>query len=179
MYICSLPAASGKLHHVRHFTVFNDAITHGLSFRENDEQNHAFPTGIRNSIVDFVDFQFFKRVYWPKLAYQGHTGLHADAGMVFSEIMGVVKGSASTRNGLKPLSRAEYIIRSPNLAPLFPTPDERSILFNLYSQYEDRKLQRGDRDAVDRIISILHGVKRYGLDEKLKGIIQEIYVDGT
>lgn len=179
MYICSLPATSGKLHHVSHVTVFNDAITHSLSISENDENHNAPPSGIRNSIVDFVDFQFFKRVYWPKLTYQGPTGLHADAGMVFSEIMGVIKGSASTRNGLKPLSRAEYITRSPNLAPLFPTPDERSLLFNLYNQYEDRKLQRGDRDAIDRIIKILHGVKRYGLDEKLKGIIQEIYVDGT
>ncbi|KAF8420254.1 hypothetical protein EV426DRAFT_675679 [Tirmania nivea] len=142
---------------------------------ENDRENYAIP--IRNRIVDFVDFRFFKRVYWPKLAYQGSVGLYLDAGMVFSEIMGVIKGSASSRNGLKPLSREAYISRSPNLAPVFPTPDGRRLLFNLYRQYEDRKLQRGDGDAIDRMINILNGVKRYNLDERLKEVIQEIYVD--
>lgn len=177
MYICSLPATCGKHHYVRPVILFSNTITKTQSFRKNDKNNYAIPT--RNTIVEFVDFQFFKRVYWPKLAYQSSVGLHVDAGMVFSEIMGVIKGSASTRNGLKPLSREAYITRSPNLAPVFPTPDGRRFLFNLYSQYEDRKSQRGDGDAIDRIINILHGVKRYGLDERLKEVIQEIYVDGT
>ncbi|KAF8426773.1 hypothetical protein EV426DRAFT_448432 [Tirmania nivea] len=147
------------------------------TIEQNDRENYAIPVG--DPVADFVDFQFFKIVYWPKLACRSGLGLglNLDPGIVFSEIMGVIKGSASTRNGLKPLSRDEYITRSANLAPSFPTPAARTALFDLYTQYEHRKKQRGDEDTIDRIIKIHLGLKRYGLEQNLRDVIQEIFVD--
>ncbi|KAF8459699.1 hypothetical protein BDZ91DRAFT_741800 [Kalaharituber pfeilii] len=145
------------------------------TIRENDKQNFAISE--QKNVSEFVDFNFFQKVYWPQLLYQNASEYHLEAGIVFSEIMGVIKGAASMRNGLKPLSREEYLTRSPNLAPAFPTPVMREMIFNLYSQYERRRKQRGDEDAMDQMINILHGVRRYGLEERLRNIIQEIYVD--
>ena len=85
--------------------------------------------------------------------------------------------SASVRGGLKPLSRDAYIARSPHLTPVFP--HARELLFDIYSQYEERKNARGDEDAIDRMIKIVHGLGRHGLEARLQNVIQEIYVDGA
>ncbi|KAF8459690.1 P-loop containing nucleoside triphosphate hydrolase protein [Kalaharituber pfeilii] len=145
------------------------------TIRENDKQKFAIRE--QKNVSEFVDFHFFKKVYWPHLSYQSASQHHLEAGIVFSEIMGVIKGAASMRNGLKPLSKDEYLTRSPTLAPAFPTPVMREMIFNLYSQYERRRKQRGDEDAMDQMINILHGVRRYGLEKRLRNIIHEIYVD--
>ncbi|KAF8459683.1 hypothetical protein BDZ91DRAFT_799763 [Kalaharituber pfeilii] len=144
------------------------------TIKENDKQNFAIPE--RKNVSDFVDFHFFKSVYWPRLMYQSAPEYHLEAGIVFSEIMGVIKGAASIRNGLKPLSRDEYLTRSPNLAPAFPTPVMREMIFNLYSQYERRRKQRGDEDAMDRMINILHGVRRYEVQDQ-RPIEIELFLD--
>ncbi|KAF8463424.1 hypothetical protein BDZ91DRAFT_305427 [Kalaharituber pfeilii] len=155
------------------FTYFLKLVENTI--RENDRQNFAIAD--RSSIGDFVDFQFFKAVYWPKFRYTRAIGRHLEANLVFSEIMGVIKGAASMQNGLKPLSRDEYITRSSSLAPAFPTTAEREVLFDLYSQYESSKRQHGHHDAMDRMISILHSITSNGLTKTLRNIVQEIYVD--
>lgn len=99
-----------------------------------------------------------------------------DAGLVFSEIMGVIKGAGSSKNRFCPLSREEYIARSPNLAPSFPS--NREMLYGLYENYERIKSQREEYDSIDKVTTLLNAITTPSLKRKLYNIIQEIYVDG-
>jgi len=101
-----------------------------------------------------------------------------DAGLVFSEIMGVIKGAGSSKNGFRPLSREEYIARSPNLAPSFPTQSDRERLYGLYENYERIKSQRGEHDSIDKVTALLNAITTPSMRRKLYDILQEIYVDG-
>jgi len=121
-----------------------------------------------------VDFTIFKAAYWPKL----QPPKRMDAGLVFSEIMGVIKGAGSSRNRFCPLSREEYIARSPNLAPSFPAQSDRKILYGLYENYERIKSQRGEYDSIDKVTTLLNTITTPSMKRRLHDIIQEIYVDG-
>ena len=121
-----------------------------------------------------MDFTIFKAAYWPKL----WAPRHMDAGLVFSEIMGVIKGAGSSKNGFCPLSREEYIARSPNLAPSFPTQSDRERLYGLYENYERIKSQRGEHDSIDKVTALLNTITVPSMKRKLYNILHEIYVDG-
>ncbi|KAF8460084.1 hypothetical protein BDZ91DRAFT_740262 [Kalaharituber pfeilii] len=124
---------------------------------------------------DLVDLTIFKAAYWRGISYPKHIKL--DAGSVFSEIMGVIKGCALSETGYKPLSRAHYMERSVRLAPAFPSQNEREVLYNIYEQYEVKKRKRHEYDAMDRVTSILRAFddKNLGLD--VRNMVDEIYVD--
>ncbi|KAF8461600.1 hypothetical protein BDZ91DRAFT_736591 [Kalaharituber pfeilii] len=140
------------------------------TIRAHDRQNFDFTE--RQGAGELVDFTIFKAAYWPKM---GASKL--DPGLVFSEIMGVIKGAGSSKNGFRPLSRDEYIARSPNLAPSFPSQSERELLYSIYENYERMKKQRRDHDSIDKVMSVLNAVSQPSMKRRLYDILQEIYVD--
>ena len=105
-----------------------------------------------------------------------HTSRQLDPGLVFSEIMGVIKGAGSSKTNYRPLSRNEYIERSANLAPTFQS--QREQLYALYEKYESLKTQRREYDSIDNVSSVLNFIRNPTMQRKLDDIIQEIYVDG-
>jgi hypothetical protein len=124
-----------------------------------------------------VDFYTFKIDYWGAFP-KGLTKPFA-VELVFSEIMGVIKGSVSSRTSLQPLSREEYLTKSCRLAPIFTTDWERNKVYDLYEKYEGKKKGYGDRDYVDRVVCLLRAL----LDNKflrngLNLTFDEVYVDG-
>jgi hypothetical protein len=92
--------------------------------------------------------------------------------------MGVIKGSAATESDLGSLSRDEYLQLSHKKAPTF-TSEQREKVYDLYLLYEKQKKRNGDRDGIDRVISLL---KFLHADTELRQIIggffEELYVDG-
>ncbi|KAF3260640.1 hypothetical protein TWF192_009921 [Orbilia oligospora] len=119
-----------------------------------------------------VDFGKFKRIYWPKL---GRKGLPVDG--VFSEIMGVIKGTSSAF-GHQPLSEAQFQELAHRAAPNFRPGPEREAVYELYKAYEKRKGSFDEWDDLDRI-SKLHELlaKDEKLSSRLRSQITEVYVD--
>lgn len=130
-----------------------------------------------NRRPQFVDLGIFKIEYWQRLP--ASLTKHLSLELVFSEIMGVIKGSASGSTDLEPLDREQYLSTSCRLAPTFTDTHIRGRVYDIYECYESRKAMLGDRDGVDRVTSFLSTIRR---DEALKELIQgfwdEVYVDG-
>jgi len=99
--------------------------------------------------------------------------------LAFSEIMGVIKGSNSSRLSLAPLTREEYSGRSSRLAPAFSMEAERSRVYDVFLAYEATKNDRGETDNVDRVVKLLGAVRKNStLRQSLGAAFHEIYIDG-
>lgn len=99
--------------------------------------------------------------------------------LVFSEVLGIIKGSTSSLTGLRPLTREEYVSRSCRIAPLFTLETERQSVYDVFETYEKMKVGYQDWDAIDRtrhILAQLHDDR--SLLIKLRELIDELYVDG-
>lgn len=150
------------------------------NFRNSDGPLDHRTTGIPGTKRPFhgqvVDGYAFQLDYWPRFAHTLTKDISAS--LVFAEIMGVIKGSASSRNSLAPLDRQEYLRRSCRLAPTFVLEAERSRVYDIFEMYETQKTDRGDVDYVDRVVRILQAVRR---DPSLKRILRstfdEVYID--
>ena len=144
---------------------------------ESPEENLIDYTNKRRLVrAQFVDFHAFKRDYWPHFSRLLTKGLPVN--LVFAEIMGVIKGSASSRDSLAPLRREEYLTRSCRLAPAFVLEAERSRVYEIFQAYERLKLGMGGADHVDRVVKLLRTVRG---DSSLKQLLQstfdEVYID--
>jgi len=123
-----------------------------------------------------VDFYAFRVNYWPRFSQILTKGLSVH--LVFAEIMGVIKGSESSRDSLIALGRAEYLKRSSRLAPNFPLEAERSRVYDIFESYEALKHQYGAIDYVDRVVIVLRGLQHDpSLLQILRANFDEIYVD--
>ena len=123
-----------------------------------------------------VDLQAFKLDYWPHLSHALTKDLSVN--LVFAEIMGVIKGSASSRGSLAPLSREEYLTRSCRLAPTFVLEAERSRVYEIFKMYEKLKLEMCGADYVDRVVRLLRAVRRDpSLKQLLRSTFDEVYID--
>ncbi|KAL1662505.1 hypothetical protein GGF50DRAFT_58831, partial [Schizophyllum commune] len=96
-----------------------------------------------------VTYRLFFTEYWPHFSQTLTKGL--DPALVFSEIMGVIKGSEEasalpshylSREGYENLSRR----RQSTFASC------RNIVYDIFVQYEKEKARRGDYDAADRYV---------------------------
>lgn len=124
-----------------------------------------------------VDFQAFKLDYWPHLPHNITKNLSVD--LVFAEIMGVIKGSSSSRELLTPLSREEYLTRSSRLAPAFRSEAEKSCVYDVFIAYEHLKFSHEGLDHIDRVVKLLKAVREDSLLRQLLGSkFEEIYIDG-
>ncbi|KAH0545413.1 hypothetical protein FGG08_000554 [Glutinoglossum americanum] len=140
----------------------------------NDPQSPQTMTRAYQRKPQTVDFYTFKVDYWGQLP--GTRCLPIE--LVFAEIMGVIKGSASSRESLSPLSRQEYMSRGYRQAPFFTLESERTSVYNLYEAYEGVKRGFGDVDYIDRVVNLLQAIRG---DERLRerfGVaFDEVYVD--
>ncbi|KAF8420242.1 hypothetical protein EV426DRAFT_566796 [Tirmania nivea] len=125
-----------------------------------------------------VDAQIFIDHYWSKIP--GGTKGIIPVDLVFSEIMGIIKGSASGLPGrsLKSLTREEYLNKSCRVAPLFTSEAERKQVYMIYESYEKLKGKYRDWDGVDRTREVLLQMRETpALVSRLRDVIEEIYVD--
>ena len=124
----------------------------------------------------FVDGYTFQVDYWPRFSHAVTKDISVS--LVFAEIIGVIKGSASSRDSLAPLCREEYLTRSCRLAPTFVLEAERSRVYEIFEMYETLKIDRGDVDYVDRVVRILNAVRRDpSLRRILRSTFDEVYID--
>ena len=130
----------------------------------------------RSRQQQFIDAYAFEVDYWPRFSHVRTK--HISVQLVFAEIMGVIKGSESSRESLIPLNREDYLKRSSRLAPTFSSETERSRVYDIFEQYETMKHQRGDFDYVDRVVTLLKGMYRdQALMQLLRSTFDEMYVD--
>ncbi|GAD91519.1 hypothetical protein PVAR5_0091 [Paecilomyces variotii No. 5] len=123
-----------------------------------------------------VNFNIFKTEYWEHFATNLTSSCSAE--LVFSEIMGVIKGSISSSESLEPLSREDYLQTSSRLAPSFTSEVEREKVYTAFERYEKLKRQRGEIDDMDRVAAVLTSVKQtIGLESLIRQCFEEIYVD--
>lgn len=124
----------------------------------------------------FVDFQSFKLDYWPRFPATLAGNLPVE--LAFAEIMGVIKGSLSSRETLKPLSRNEYLQLSSRLAPAFTLEIEKSRVYDIFEKYQALKLHRRESDGVDRVVKAIRAVREnQRLKDYLGATFDEIYID--
>ena len=123
-----------------------------------------------------VDFALFKSEYWKQ--FPSSLTRHCEPGLVFAEILGVIKGSISNEGELRTLSRDDYLALSHKKAPTFLS-EERQEVYDIYLRYESRKAQNGDRDGIDRVASLLNFMRTAdpGFCRLVETFFGEIYVD--
>lgn len=126
-----------------------------------------------------VDLVTFKTKYWPVLSrVQSPMFKGFEPGIVFAEIMGVIKGFSSSSSNFRHLTRGEYKALRARVAPNFS--EKRDHLYILYEHYEAMKEIQGERDGVDRVLEVMKELKNGDqLRRRLHGFLHEIYVDGT
>ena len=123
-----------------------------------------------------VDFYTFKLDYWPGLprSLTRRVGVN----LVFAEIMGVIKGSASSGKSLTFLSRQDYLNRSCRLAPVFKAEDDRSVVYDIFERYEEMRKENQDVDNVDRVVRMMKAIRRNAsLKQLLESTFDEVYID--
>ena len=125
----------------------------------------------------FVDSRAFRLDYWPRLSHLITSHISVD--LVIAEIMGVIKGSTSSRESLEPLSREDYLTRSSRLAPNFHSESERSRVYEAFQAYEALKITAEDYDHVDRVVKLLRAIRGDSqLQRILTSAFDEVYIDG-
>ena len=143
---------------------------------ESSDDHPRWQPSPDSQISDFVDLQSFKLDYWPKFPPALVKNLASE--LVFAEILGVIKGSLSSRETLKPISREDYMRLSSRLAPSFTLESERSRVYALFESYQVLKLRRGELDGVDRVVKIIGAVREsQGLSNYLKTTFDDVYID--
>ncbi|KAL8646450.1 MAG: hypothetical protein Q9210_006135 [Variospora velana] len=143
---------------------------------ENHHEQEAVPSHRHQADSGgCVDFSAFKQIYWPKIS-AGTSRLPLP--LVFAEIMGVIKGSASSIDTLGPLSLDDYLNASSRIAPLFILATERTEVYRAFEQYEKLKRLRSEFDYVDRVIDLLRATRTDPtLQKMMASSIEELYID--
>ncbi|KAG8748764.1 hypothetical protein FRC11_011909, partial [Ceratobasidium sp. 423] len=131
----------------------------------------------RNRHKRLINFSTFKHHYWPKFDFNLTWGL--DPALVFSEILGVIKGYGQD------LTEDEYLNgltskKSPLLANV------RNEVYAVFKAYKDRCYTRGETDAADRVRVILSalrdganfgsGVDHLFVDEVQDQLMADVYL---
>lgn len=127
-------------------------------------------------IGNCVDFATFKSEYWPRLPREITRRLPLS--LVFSEIMGVIKGSAVSARSFTSLTCVEYLSQSSRIAPTFVLEDERARVYQAFEIYEQMKRERHQVDYVDRVISLLRTMRTNPSFKRiLTAAVDELYID--
>ncbi|CAE6446890.1 unnamed protein product [Rhizoctonia solani] len=146
---------------------------------EHEQKERGYQMSIRcDNIVDFKVFQF---EYWPK--FKSNLKLGLDPASVYSEIMGVIKGSS---NAMKSpdgfLSRNEYLVGTTRKALCQLDAGLRTQIYNIFEHYKKIKGERFERDPADRIRPLLNLVtddviQSQALETRSKYLVDFLYVD--
>ena len=142
----------------------------------SEEEYPQWRPSTKDTITQYVDFQSFKLDYWPRFPAALVKNLPVE--LAFAEIMGVIKGSISSRGTLKSLSRKEYLELSSRMAPNFTLESEKSRVYDVFEKYHVSKLRRRELDGVDRVIKVIRAVREnQRLKNHLEVTFDEIYID--
>ncbi|KAG7450843.1 uncharacterized protein BT62DRAFT_1001658 [Guyanagaster necrorhizus] len=165
-----LPAKYSELEE-RHFPLF---ITFdGLCEMLEADMGAQTSTSIeRNkSHMSVITLESFFEYYWSYFPEPLVKGL--DPTLVFSQIIGVIKGSKETLSEEKRhLSRATYLDLSKRQQSTFA--DRRGEVYKLFELYMHKKKVRGDYDTADRT----HNILKYFTEQGIPGQgLDHLYVD--
>ncbi|ERF74595.1 hypothetical protein EPUS_00725 [Endocarpon pusillum Z07020] len=142
----------------------------------SEEEIPWWQPSTKSTIAQFIDSQSFRLDYWPRFPANLVKNLPVE--LAFAEIIGVIQGSISSRETLKPLSREAYLELSSRVAPTFTLETEKSQIYDLFEKYQALKLQRREMDGVDRVTKLIKAVRD---NQRLKDIMgatfDEIYID--
>ncbi|KAJ7151710.1 hypothetical protein C8R46DRAFT_1357916 [Mycena filopes] len=120
-----------------------------------------------------LTYEKFQRDYWPHFPQSLSKGL--DAAMVFSEWMGVIKGSEETLTSKSYyLDREDYLNLSERRQSTFS--DQRARIYDLFERYLTQKTLDSDTDAADRTHAILKSIQNHDVPGRR---IDYLYVDET
>ncbi|KAI0321916.1 hypothetical protein OF83DRAFT_135754 [Amylostereum chailletii] len=119
----------------------------------------------------FVSFDVFRDEYWQHFPQPLTKGL--DPALVFSEFMGVIKGSEQTLSLPHPfLDRDAYLNLSARTQATFAS--RRKQVYALFEAYIKMRRERRDYDAADRTHAILREIQECGVKGKK---LDFLYVD--
>ncbi|KAG7450850.1 uncharacterized protein BT62DRAFT_1001665 [Guyanagaster necrorhizus] len=123
------------------------------------------------SHMTLITFESFCESYWSHFPQPLIKG--SDPALVYSEIIGVIKGSAKTLSEEKQhLSRATYLDLSERRQSTFA--DQRPELYKLFELYMHKKKLRGEYDTGDRT----HRILKYFAEKGVPGQgLDHLYVD--
>ncbi|KAG1807540.1 P-loop containing nucleoside triphosphate hydrolase protein [Suillus variegatus] len=99
----------------------------------------------------FVTYDVFANQYWPH--FPQNLTKNLNPWLVFSEFMGIVKGSEDALNCQGVLDRPNYIRLPHRSYPNFA--NQREILYDIFEYYTKIKRQRCHHDVADRAYAIL------------------------
>lgn len=116
--------------------------------RRADRKNFALEEGASASnasvkIADIfkkpriVDFNVFKIEYWTSLSNLVPSSCSPE--LLFSEIIGVIKGSSTCARSLKSLSREQYLCRASKASQSYSDEIDREKLYSAFERYEKLK----------------------------------------
>ncbi|KAF9067282.1 hypothetical protein BDP27DRAFT_1328979 [Rhodocollybia butyracea] len=118
-----------------------------------------------------VTYEVFLRDYWPHFSQSLTNKL--DPSLVFSELIGVIKGSEETLESTKHfLDAAAYSNLSSRNQSTFA--DNREDIYQLFTLYLAKKKRFGDIDGADRAHNILDFFKSNGIPGRK---VDHLYVD--
>lgn len=125
---------------------------------------------------DLVDFKTFRHKYWPHFPPDVTRGIPPQ--LVFSEIMGVIKGSNYTCENLGFLQARDYENLSVRIAPNVTSREARVRVFRMFEMYEKLKQQAGNVDTVDWVVCLLRKLRTNpNLRSYLASRVDEFYID--
>ncbi|PBK60035.1 hypothetical protein ARMSODRAFT_898604 [Armillaria solidipes] len=167
-----LPAKYSELEE-RHFPLFItfDGLCDMLEADMDTQTLTASPKRHR-SVITFESFHEFYWSHFPEWLIKG-----LDPALVYSEIIGVIKGSTETLSEEKRyLSRDTYLGLSERRQSTFA--GQRWEIYQLFELYMRKKKLRGEYDTGDRTYSILkhfkqNGIPRQGLDHLYVDEVQD------
>ena len=123
-----------------------------------------------------LTFQDFKLDFWQSLP--SHLKKDFSTDLVFSEIMGVIKGSKFSRSTLSPLTKDDYMKMSERIAPNFTLQEDRRQVYSLFERFEEFKSQTETIDSMDRIFALLGPIREQPrLRQVLASTFEEFYID--
>ncbi|KAI6140809.1 hypothetical protein BKA82DRAFT_4448336 [Pisolithus tinctorius] len=123
----------------------------------------------------YVTYEVFSTQYWPQLCDTYRSPLAQSFGpwLVFSEFMGVIKGSETafnSPNGI--LDRQTYMNLSTRAYPVFA--EDRNSLYSTFELYSKLKRERYGYDMADRTYAILKALSPNTLKDH---VVDYLYVD--
>ncbi|KAJ3739795.1 hypothetical protein DFH05DRAFT_1546449 [Lentinula detonsa] len=131
----------------------------------------SVPFGTSQRGRHFVTYEVFLRDYWPH--FPQSLAAKLDPSLVFSELIGVIKGSEETLEDAKHyLNHNAYQSLSTRNQSTFA--DSREDLYELFMAYLARKEKLGDVDSADRAHEILDFFKLRGTPGQR---LDHLYVD--
>lgn len=108
-----------------------------------------------------VTFQKFDLSYWPHFDVKSTNNLKAS--VVFVEIMSHIKGGLQGGAVHEKLGRKDYLLQSESRKSRL-NMQERERIYNIFLQYEKKKMENGEYDLADLVIDLHRRLRERGYE---------------